>query len=203
MAGPRVVGGPAMNTPQAVARRITDWLEPKNWVIAVIALVAMHADGTAGIGWGLLAIMVAVGLPTAFFRSGLRKGRWSDRHVAIRRQRLPLMVFVIACVGGSLTILAAAGAPRPVLAVIAAVMVTATVLTAITAAWKVSVHCATSSGAVIVLALTFGPLLLACYLLVAAVGWSRLALLDHTLAQVLVGVLLGAGISAVTYLCVQ
>jgi membrane-associated phospholipid phosphatase len=183
-----------------VARRITDWLEPTTWVIVVTELVAVHADGVAGIGWGLLAIVLAVGLPAVLFRRGLRKGRWSDRHVGVRRQRVPLMALVIVCVGANLALLAAVGAPRPVLAVIAAVLVTTIVLTAITVAWKVSVHCATSSGAVVILAITFGPPLLACYLLVAAVGWSRLALRDHTLAQVLVGTLIGAGISGLVYL---
>lgn len=194
---------PAATVSQEVARRVTDWLEPKNWVIVVTALVAVRADGVIGIGWGILAIALTVGLPLVFFRRGLRAGRWSDRHVGVRRQRLPLMALVIVCAGASLALLAVAGAPRPIVAVIAAVLVTAAVLTAITTAWKVSVHCATSSGAVVILAITFGPPLLACYALVACIGWSRLALRDHTIAQVLVGALLGAGLSALTYLWVR
>ena len=54
------------------------------------------------------------------------------------------------------------------------------VLAAITAVWKISIHCAVASGSVAILALIYGPLVLPGYALVALLGWSRVALKDHT-----------------------
>ena len=56
------------------------------------------------------------------------------------------------------------------------------VLAAITLVWKISIHCAVASGSVAILALAFGPLVLGGYLLVGLLGWSRVALRDHTAA---------------------
>jgi membrane-associated phospholipid phosphatase len=59
-----------------------------------------------------------------------------------------------------------------------------------------SVHSAVAAGSVAILALVFGPLLLATAPLVALIGWSRVRLGDHTLAQVLVGAGVGAVVAA-------
>jgi membrane-associated phospholipid phosphatase len=73
------------------------------------------------------------------------------------------------------------------------------VLAAITTVWKVSIHCAVASGSVTLLALLFGPWVTPAYALVALTAWSRVALKDHTIAQVLAGIVLGAAAAAVSY----
>jgi membrane-associated phospholipid phosphatase len=78
-------------------------------------------------------------------------------------------------------------------------LVTLAGLMAITVKWKISVHSAVSSGAVAMLALAYGPWMLAGYVLVALVGWSRIALRDHTPAQVVAGAALGAAIAFATF----
>ncbi|MEK8142367.1 hypothetical protein NKH18_07295 [Streptomyces sp. M10(2022)] len=50
-----------------------------------------------------------------------------------------------------------------------------------------------------ILTLTFGPALAALALVVAAIGWSRVQLRDHTVAQTIVGALLGGVAAAVTF----
>ena len=72
-------------------------------------------------------------------------------------------------------------------------------LAAITTMWKISIHCAVASGSVAILALLFGPLALTGYALVALLGWSRVAVKDHTVAQVVAGAVLGAGAAALAY----
>jgi membrane-associated phospholipid phosphatase len=78
-------------------------------------------------------------------------------------------------------------------------LLSVTVLTAITTVWKISIHCAVASGSVTILALFYGPWLLAAYTLVALTGWSRVVLKDHTTAQVVAGSVLGAFAAVVTY----
>ena len=65
--------------------------------------------------------------------------------------------------------------------------------------WKVSIHCAVAAGSVTMLTLLFGPSLIPAYLLVALTAWSRVALKDHTTAQVIAGSLLGVAAAVVTY----
>jgi membrane-associated phospholipid phosphatase len=73
------------------------------------------------------------------------------------------------------------------------------VLAAITAVWKISIHCAVASGSATILSLMFGPPLMLTYLLVALTAWSRVELKDHTTAQVVAGAVLGAAAAALTY----
>lgn len=70
-----------MGARQAWARRCTYWLEPKNWLIVTVVAIGWHADGRAGIGWGLLAALFTAVLPTLFISRGVRRGRWNDRNV--------------------------------------------------------------------------------------------------------------------------
>ncbi|MGH3204999.1 MAG: hypothetical protein ACRDP5_23565, partial [Streptosporangiaceae bacterium] len=59
--------------------------------------------------------------------------------------------------------------------------------------------CAVAAGSVTILALTYGPLVLWGYALVALLGWARVAVQDHSVAQVVAGSVLGAAAAAVAY----
>ena len=181
------------------ARRWSYWLEPKNWLIVTMVGIGWHADGRAGIGWGLLAALFAAVLPTLFISHGMRRGRWSDRNVGARRPRLIVLAFITWSVAAGLILLVAAGAPRMLTGYLAFMLASVAVLAAITTVWKISIHCAVASGSVAVLALTYGPPVLAGYALVALLGWSRVALKDHTVAQVVAGSVLGAGAAVLAY----
>jgi membrane-associated phospholipid phosphatase len=187
------------NTNRRPARFITDAFEPKNWILAVTVLIGWHADRLAGIGWGLLGALFAAVFPVLFIKYGMRRGRWADRHVGVKQHRLIVMTFIIASVATGIALLATLGAPREVTAMIVAMLITLVALMAITTKWKISVHAAVSSGATAMLAMAYGPWMLAAYALVAIVGWSRTALKDHTPAQVLAGTILGAAVAAATF----
>ncbi|WP_455354829.1 hypothetical protein [Streptomyces sp. SYSU K217416] len=190
--GPR----PAESRP---ARLVTDGLEPKNWIIALTLLVGWHVDGLAGIGWGLFGAVFAAVIPVLFIKFGIRRGTWADRHLGVKQQRLVVMFFIIGSVVTGTLLMGVLGAPSAMVALIAAMVTTLVVLMVITTAWKVSVHAAVSSGSVIILTLTYGPWLLALYPVVALVGWSRIALRDHTPAQVVAGTALGALVAGATF----
>ncbi len=181
------------------ARRCTYWLEPKNWLIVTVIAIGWHADGRAGIGWGLLAALFTAVLPTLFISYGVRSGRWSDRNVGARRPRLLVLAFITASVAAGLILLVVLGAPRLLTGYLAFMLASVAVLAAITAVWKISIHCAVACGSVTILALSLGPLVLAGYALVALLGWSRVAVQDHSVAQVVAGSVLGAGAGAVAY----
>jgi len=188
-----------MGARQAWAQRCTYWLEPKNWLIVTVIAIGWHADGRAGLGWGLLAALFTAVLPTLFIIYGVRRGRWSDRTVGARRPRLVVLAFITASVTTGLILLLVLGAPRLLTGYLVFMLASVAVLAAITTVWKISIHCAVASGSVAILALSFGPLVLPAYALVALLGWSRVALRDHTVAQAVAGAVLGAGAAALAY----
>ncbi|MFE9637318.1 hypothetical protein [Streptomyces sp. NPDC006463] len=181
------------------ARLITDGLDPKTWIIADTILIGWHTGRLSGIGWGLLGCLFAAVIPLAFIKFGIRRGRWADRHVGQRQQRIIVMTFVSASVATGILLLWTFDAPRPMVALIAAMLVTLAALLAVTPAWKISVHAAVSSGSVAMLAMTYGLWVLLAYPVVAVVGWSRVELKDHTLAQVLAGAAVGGAVAASTF----
>ena len=181
------------------ARLVTDYFEPKNWILVVTLLVGWHADKLAGVGWGLFGAVFAAVIPVLFIKVGIKRGTWADRHLGVRQQRLVVLVFIICSVTTGTLLMSLLGAPSAMVALIAAMVATLVVIMAITFAWKISVHAAVSSGSVAILALTYGPWLLAAYPLVALIGWSRIALRDHTPAQVVAGAALGAVVAAATF----
>ena len=184
---------------EVAARRVTYLLEPKNWIIATVIAIGWHADGAAGLGWGLLAAFFAAVLPTLFITRGVRRGRWNDRNVGTKRARLVVLSFIITSVAAGLVLLVALGAPPELSGYIGCMLLSVAVLTAITTVWKISIHCAVASGSVTILALIYGPWLLPAYALVALTGWSRVVLKDHTTTQVVAGSVLGAIAAMITY----
>jgi hypothetical protein len=188
-----------MGARQAWARRCTYWLEPKNWLILTVVAIGWHADGRAGIGWGLLAALFTAVLPTLFISHGVRHGRWSDRNVGARRPRLLVLAFITGSVAVGLILLLVLGAPLLLTGYLAFMLASVAVLAGITMVWKISIHCAVASGSVTILALTYGPLVLGGYVLVGLLGCARVAVKDHSVAQVMAGSVLGAAAAVGAY----
>jgi membrane-associated phospholipid phosphatase len=174
-------------------------LEPKNWLAATVLGIGWHADGLAGLGWGLLATFFAAVVPTVFIDYGIWRGSWADRNVGARRARLVVLAFIIGSVATGLVMLIVLGAPRLLIFYLAFMLGSVAALALVTTVWKISIHCAVASGSVTILALTYGPLALPGCTLVGLVGWSRIAMKDHSLAQVLAGAVLGAGAAVLAY----
>ena len=185
--------------PGSPTARVTYLLEPKNWLIVTVVGVGAHADGLAGAGWGLLAAFFAAVLPTVFISYGIRRGRWEDRNVGDRRPRLLVLAFITASVATGLILLAVLGAPALLTGYLAFMLASVAVQPAITLVWKISIHCAVAAGSVTILALVYGPLVFCGYLLVGLLGWSRVAVGDHTTSQVVSGSVLGAAAAFLAY----
>jgi len=185
--------------PGSLAARVTYLLEPKNWLIVTVILIGGHADGLAGAGWGVLAAFFAAVLPTVFISAGIRRGRWEDRNVGDRRPRLVVLAFIIASVATGLVLLAVLGAPALLTGYLAFMLASVAALAAVTLVWKISIHCAVAAGSVTILAFVYGPLVLGGYLLVGLLGWSRVAVGDHTVPQVVGGSVLGAAAALLAY----
>lgn len=188
-----------------LARLITEVLAPSPLCAALLVAVAAKSAPSVGdaLRWGLLAAGFVSVFPFLYILRGVRQRRLSDHHVGAREQRPALLLLFVAVVVVGTGLLAALGAPRPVVALIAAMAVGLAVSLAITLVWKVSVHAATAAGAAVILLLVFGPALWPCLAIPPLVAWSRVEIGDHTPAQVVVGMGMGAAVAAAVFLLLR
>jgi len=181
---------------QRVAQLITDVLSPAVLVAGLLLVVAWHSATSAAqaLLLGLVAAAAGSFVPITYILRGVRRGRWTDRHVKVREQRkLPILVCLISTLVGTV-LLYAVGAPRELVALIAS-MVASLVLTwpvTVMLRWKVSVHALVAAGAAGALGVVFGPVAWLAWPIAAVVCWSRVVLRDHTVRQVIVGSIIGA-----------
>jgi membrane-associated phospholipid phosphatase len=175
------------------ARLLTELLAPS--VIVFLLPLAVAWDTTRSLEatalWGLLVAFASSLLPMAFIVWGSRTGRWDGHHVRNREGRLiPFLVLIVLSATG-LAGLVVFDAPRPMIALDISLLGGLVVTGLITLWWKVSLHTAVAGGAVMILSIVYTAQLLLLWLFVAAVGWSRVHLGDHTASQVVVGACAG------------
>lgn len=177
-------------------RALSDTVDPKNVILAVLLILGAGLDGWAGVGWALFATVFAAALPTWFIRH-IR----ADRHVVQRTRRLVVIPFIMGCVAVCFTAMVLLGAPRAMTVLVAAMFATLIPIMAITAFWKVSVHTAVLGGAVTVLAVALSAWWLLGSLLLLAVAWARVQVREHTPAQTAVGTVVGALTAGLVFVC--
>lgn len=185
-----------------LAQVVTEVCAPVVLSIGLLLIVgaASTPNPLVGLSWGLLAALFVGVIPYGFLLLlGIRRGRWTDRHVRIREQRTVPLAFAIASVVFGVGVLAVAGAPQPLIALVIAGLAGLAVTVVLTLAWKISIHTAVASGTATILFLVFGPALLLTWPLVAAVGWSRMELRDHSPAQVIAGAVVGTLVAAAVF----
>ena len=158
-------------------------------------VVGALAAGLAGVGWSLLGMLFTVVVPAAIVDVGVRQGRYTDHHLTRREQRAVPLGLAAASVATGVVVLAVAGAPRAIVALQVAVLTTLAVATLVTLVWKVSLHVAVVCAAAAVLTVLGGGWWAVSWLAVPAVAWSRARLEAHTRPQLVVGALLGAGVT--------
>ncbi len=186
---------------ERLARLVTEVLAPAPTVAGLSLVVAWRSAPTAAeaVQWGLLASLFASVIPFLFILRGVMRRRLTDHHVRLREQRpIPLLVGSVSVLIG-LGALAWWGAPREMVALVAAMLVGLVTSMLVTLFWKLSIHSGVSAGALVILVLVFGRGLLALTPLVGLVGWARVASGDHDVGQVLAGAALGMTVAGVVF----
>jgi len=184
-----------------LARAVTELLAPANLAVGQLLLIGWHsAPGLAGLVWGLLAATLCGLIPYGIVIVGVRRRRWTDRHLQDRQQRPIPLLAGIASVAAGLAVLVVLDGPRPLVALVTAMFAGLAATLVVTLSWKLSVHTAAAGGTVAILALTFGPALTLTVPTVALVAWSRVRLGDHTPAQTLAGAALGGLVATTVFI---
>jgi membrane-associated phospholipid phosphatase len=120
-------------------------------------------------------------------------GEISDLDMSSRQERERVfLVFVFSYLLGTLT-LWAINAPVILVASMAGYTAAAFLVQTITRYWKISTHALGITAPLVVLTYLYGREPLPFWVLIPLVGWSRVYLKSHTVAQVVAGALLGAG----------
>jgi hypothetical protein len=146
-----------------------------------------------GLVFGALLAACAT-LPTTLYVEHLLRRRAGLRHDHLSRRSERLAPLAIACASVLVAAVAvrALEAPRGLETVVLTMLFVLGLTLAVTPLSKISVHMAAITGCCVVLQLLFGVFGVALLPIVTIVGWSRLELGEHTLAQVVSGAVLGA-----------
>lgn len=188
-----------------LAQFITEILAPAPIAAILILAITLHsaASRADGLRWAAITVLFGCALPYAFVRLQVHRGRLTDHHVRLRQQRrLPLLVALLSILLG-FGLLAWLGAPRTIMALIAAMAIGAVVCSLVTLFWKMSIHTGTIVATALILTLVFGPALLPTLVLAIAVGWARVALHVHTVAQVIGGGVIGGVVAPMVFLLLR
>ncbi|GGL10086.1 phosphoesterase PA-phosphatase [Mangrovihabitans endophyticus] len=192
---------PARDVAGRLARVLTEVFSPAVLVAALLIVVGWHAGEDAGVSrwWGLPGALFAAAIPLAYVLRGVRRGHYANHHIPDREhRRTPLLVGLASGVAGT-ALLVLLGAPRDVLALLAAGIAGLLVFTTVTQWWKMSIHAGVAGGTAVVLTAVYGPWALTTLPLVAFTCWARLRLSAHTRAQVTAGAIVGALIAGTVF----
>lgn len=156
---------------------------------SALLLCAALSDGATVhnlLAGGLAVLFVTVGPMMALLYLS-RRGRVSDHHVSERSQRAPVLIGVLGCMAVGTWLLYLWGSPVSLYRMLLGLAVGLLVVMVVNLFWKLSIHAAVAAFFVLSICSIFGPTLIWTAIVPAAVGWSRVQLKAHSMAQVVAG----------------
>lgn len=200
-ADPSDAAAPAAADPSAGAARraataVSSAASPALLGGACLLLAGFRGGGATGVAWALVVALVILGLPMLVLTVLSHRGRYADRFVPERADRLPVYLVVGALMAGVLALLMLGGprlgVPSVLTLTVVLLLLGLLVLLPITLRWKVSAHSAMAGAfAIAVPVLGGGWLVALSWVVPVAVVWSRVTLRAHTFWQAVVGAWIG------------
>jgi membrane-associated phospholipid phosphatase len=182
-----------------IARYISNILSPAVISLPLVLLVALYRSTSQAenLFYALLTIFfVSIG-PLLYIVIGVRLGKFTDVDVSVRSQRTgPFLFSLGSCLVGLLVITQTHG-PKNLQTLLIMTIISGSILMITTIWWKISIHASTLAGAVTLLTVLYGLVILPAYLLVILVSWSRVVLRRHTLGQVVAGTLVSIAMTLI------
>lgn len=192
-----VINAGAIRAKNRIAGWITEVFQPPVVVSVQLLVSPLTQPGFPGtMAYGALAALFVCVIPLLLLLVLVRLGKVTDHHVSDRKQRAPVLLMTLGSIVAGLLVLEAAGAPESVVAMVLAVVGGVVVLAGVSPFWKISGHAAAISSSAVIAVMMLGPAWLPLLLLIPAVGWSRVVLRAHTVAQVVAGSLFGGVVMA-------
>ena len=182
-----------------IARYISTIFSPMGVSLPAILLIALYHERnqlTVAINTGLTLFFLSVG-PMIYILIGVRLGKFTDVDVSKRSQRTGPFIFGIISAFVGFLALSVLHGPKNLQTILLLTIISGIIMMIITIWWKISIHASSLAGAATVLTALYGTVMLPAFILVALVGWSRVVLRRHTLAQVIAGSLLNIVLTTV------
>ncbi len=176
-----------------IANLTSNVFSPFLIALALILLVSFEATTCVSdaIKWSLLPTALNI-LPIFLFAVYLvRHNRLDSIFASVRKQRTVIYVLAVIFASVSCITLLVLKVPLMLLALCVAGFSGIAVFTCINLWWKISLHTAFVTAGITLLFILYGSISTAFTLLIPFVAWSRIELGHHSLAQVVIGALLG------------
>ena len=175
-----------------LARIVSYLFTPPLLGLVGIILVGQAIGTPTGWRWSIFFILANSLPPLLYIFWKLYTAEITDFHLQLREQRMkPLAITLISAIIAFVVM--TLGRAPVVLGIFALAWVfQASFILGITNWWKISGHASGITNLVIFLWIVYGSVLAPMFLTVPLVGWARLRLRRHSLAQVLAGTLAGA-----------
>ena len=151
------------------------------------AAYAMTHDATASAQWTAFFIVIVILPAIVFIALRVRNGQYTDADVSVRQHRFSIYFFGGGCFILGLILFIVLGAPRILVASLLAAVVALAIGTLVTTRTKASAHAGVTAGCAAVLFFVSVPFSAFVCFAALTVGWARIYLHQHTLAQVLLG----------------
>lgn len=170
-----------------LARWISDIGSPP----ALGAVAVLLSTVVAPSAWAWLCagfyMLTTVAAPLAYIVRKLRRGDISDIHLPLREERMkPLIVSLVLSLG-AWAVLITFDAPRLLRLVATVNLIQTTLFLVVTARWKMSLHSAVAAALAALSVYLGGQSAMPIFAAVPLIGWSRVYLKRHTVAQVVGG----------------
>ena len=179
------------------ARRMSQVFNPVSVLGVVIVLVSLKASGSGT--WivlcALIALFFTVFAPWFAVLHMRRRGEISELFIPERRDRLRPLFFFMASSYLGVGILYLIHSPPALYALMACVAVQGTIALLITMQWKISLHAMGLWASFAIVIALYGSSGWWAVVPAGLVSWARLVLRAHSVSQILVGSIVGAGVT--------
>jgi hypothetical protein len=165
------------------------------FVAASGVILSVQTIGTAAAWlWAGFYLLLVISLPAGYVFWLVRRGEVTDFDLRLREQRLRPFLATLSSAIIAWLALFFGDAPYLLVVLAGAAWVQIALLFGITLRWKISAHCTTAAGFVVLTWALFGSAAAPLVLTIPLVAWSRLRLRRHDLPQTLAGIFLGSAI---------
>ena len=168
--------------------------------VPLFLLVGVVVDGASGLLWGGLCIFLTSGLSLLYLLYLIRSGRVADAGRIQQGERTGPLRVVAALHAGAWVLVSALDGPVELRAVLLSYALATVAFALLTPLVKISLHAAGIAGAAVCLTWILGPWASPTFLILPAVWWARLTLARHTPVELLLGTLVGGGLTALAFL---
>ena len=167
--------------------------------VPLFLLVGFVVDGASGLLWGTFCIFLTSGLSLLYLLSLIRAGKVADPGRIQQGERTGPLRVVAALHAGAWVLVSVLNGPAELRAVLLSYALATAAFALLTPVSKISLHAAGIAGAGVCLAWIFGAWGTLAFLALPVVCWARLTLNRHTPVELLLGTLVGGGLTALAF----